>query len=541
MTSIPSTPNQEWDRSSSVEMKFGLQKKSGIFSAVLIYPHPTQSSSCHLKAVTELVNALIQTRTFPGETSSEIPSQVVKVKIEGDQLLMLDKSNTLSKYNLSNLTAYPELAKPIRTILNTNSIAKSQFSPGIAKPIPSSMTTAAPVFTKPATAPMGDSNEPEAICREYGVHGLINSTGHACFANTSMQLLSNIPSLKASVMDKLEGGLQPLQHYGALKDGKELISIWNATRPPKEQFNLGRDEMGSEFFDRIVDSVRDYPMINTQVETTKHDGSITRKEEPRTFLTLIADHKKKPTIDFEDALKRDFLPTTGDVSTKTYLREAPKQLLLRVNRVSLDGAKDNRPLTNIPLILDLDSYDVMEKGKRANPLELKGFFVQTGSASSGHYTAYFQKPHPQDPSKHQWFCANDSIVRPISLNEALKAASQASDLYYDNVVVSGYQLTERSSLIEQHIVSIPTIPKENLLTIYTQMFTPTEQRNIAKTIAKEVKSKSQFWEWFLNLFKSDITIGKDYITRHTESSLFREQITAALKEKQSTLDRGIFS
>lgn len=279
-------------------------------------------------------------------------------------------------------------------------------------------------------------------------HGISNENVY-CFANSAYQLLANIPSLRMSVLEQLPASYDTLKDYSKILSGQTLVETWNqCCASPQEQFDLKHGHMASEFLERVIGKckVSSLPTLIT-TSTRKNpknpsDKTVT-KEAPAAFIGL----QTTATGDFLDfnAVLKQGLETTnppnkvkdGEVESSTsYFKSSPKQLFLKVDRFK-NGKKDDRPLKNIPHLLDTTS--LIGKDTPATNLELKGFLVHKGTGQGtvgGHYVAYIKIEDAQQPGQYHWVCANDSTITSIEEEQLNQELKQASDLYYDNTLTN---------------------------------------------------------------------------------------------------------
>lgn len=451
------------------------------------------STEAEYKDVAAQVNLLVKTPAFKAMLGSlERKQHKLRVDITGNTFKIINTANqacifdsttqtaikpgdewdtALSKVNaVASQTMQRSLsAKALPLSITPPDSASSRSSSESASPTPKSRTlstsseskddefhslpnspidTASPSGIPPLTRP-----ELASVPRiSYEPHSLTNDNNY-CYANSAYQLLGNIPSLAASVLEALPESLSPLRNYSHVLHGKTLIETWNKDALPKEQFRVGPGHMASEFLERLVGKSTAYPAVPfTTVSTRKNPRNIADKEvshtAPCAFIGLCASDEAS-SIQFDAALSAGLTTrldpaTVSDeevVSSRSYFETSPTQLFIKVDRFK-SGKKDNRHIVGVPHRLDPSM--LVKPGTATQPLELKGFLVHSGNGTGfagGHYYCCFKKVDPKDPTRYQWYYASDDTLRPISDDTIARILPHASDLYYDNQVTPNKSAT----------------------------------------------------------------------------------------------------
>ncbi|PCI94534.1 hypothetical protein COB11_03730 [Candidatus Aerophobetes bacterium] len=279
-----------------------------------------------------------------------------------------------------------------------------------------------------------------------------------CYANSATQMLRHIPSLRAAVTDKLTKAQK-----APLITGKKGADIVRNTRAlmggkPADRLPSSRGHDASEFFGVYlnINSHDATSHMNTPMQLTREyiaiDDSrapLTRKDDPllssaillpmssgtgkhASFYQCLHEALNETTTGDNDLFTPSDAPRQSFRQTKRTFRftEPVKQIFIKPQRFGSDGVKDQRAITDIAYVLDLQKQGAMADGVTdAKPLELKGFTVHIGSglnAAGGHYVSYFQK-------QGKWHYANDDDVYEVTNLDDVKYASMyAADLYYDD-------------------------------------------------------------------------------------------------------------
>lgn len=274
----------------------------------------------------------------------------------------------------------------------------------------------------------------------------IQNSGSTCYAASATQLFRHIPSLRAAVMQLPPALRDPIL---AATTGSELITAVNTVIvETRNQFRVGAPYDAQEFYNAILNVIPNDSLLYTPMQTTTTFYNTTEKRQatsnqtqPRLSLQIPLETQERKAIhNFDEALRLSLNEEPDLAKDPAHaihrFKSSPKHLFLQLKRkmrdeVSTAPRKLTQDLQNVPYILDLGKQNALISSAASEPMELKGVIVHIGNAtneSADHYISYFQA----DDGK--WFCANDSIVREVKLKDVLKAAKQASDIYYDSAI-----------------------------------------------------------------------------------------------------------
>lgn len=301
-------------------------------------------------------------------------------------------------------------------------------------------------------------------------HGIVNSR-FFCYLISTYQLFSNIPTLKAHVIDKLPDSLALLKDYSCCTSGDQLLSAINKTKT--EKFSPDQGEDASEVYTHLLSLISlTSPIFETLIEeellvfdteqpALSHLASIIEKKEfLRETLGLSEDLKRISSskgcllncnIKFQEGESLDFykafqdgrvelsnhhvineLGVAYEISKReTFFEKQPNHLFLKVPRFSSEK-KDDRPFDFIPECFDLCEHFALKNDEGAKKLNLKGFILHIGSGVGqvgGHYVTCFLKEGPSGDLL--WHLANDEEISLLSKDEAFALAKSASDFYYE--------------------------------------------------------------------------------------------------------------
>lgn len=386
------------------------------------------------------------------------------------------------------------------------------------------------------------------VLTQYKVQGISNPS-NCCYANSTYQILSNVPSLNPLLqnMPKESDNLT----MKPISDGTELVQAINkATNTPTESaFKVDVQNTTSAVFSAFIPvykddtsaqnysysefdidvqfsdikNINDSQPVANEMDLIKLLKEAEQKNDtPQSSLTC-PEHDDDANFTFEASIKSALTTTTNVInasingSEKKYnytkktskkFKKTPNQLLINLSRsikpatndTASTATKIQKSMTGIPLTLNLADYNAITTKDDNKSLELQAFTVHKGDSASGHYIAYFRKENPTKPGEYQWFCANDEDIFTVTEASILNAVCYADVLYYDDTTTLSTQsnaqplISYTESQKQVKTCPLPNEPKKKEQVSDTQPLSVSKSSSIKSLQGRNVleKLKSAF-------------------------------------------------
>ena len=313
---------------------------------------------------------------------------------------------------------------------------------------------------------------------EFNVVTGLNNFGNTCFMNSALQIIIHCDKLTDVLLshnfsNKLSHVYKNfLLEYqkGKVIAPNELKSvIGNKFKIFKGTNQQDSHEFMINFLDFLDDNFKlDFESDNnkniipelfdctvktiTKSLTTNEQSS---KEDPVRFLCVsILPDKKNITLEDclnnfignnNDIIENWEAPSKNHVSAKQthIITKFPKYLIFQIKRYSFGNGKGEKLNADV-IVRETWKCDLFPDNIY---YELKGFIFQSGSLNGGHYVSYVK-------IKGTWYCCNDSNISIITVEFAIKLASQAYLLFYESKLYNGNSILEGGNTNSQNTVDL---------------------------------------------------------------------------------------
>jgi len=285
------------------------------------------------------------------------------------------------------------------------------------------------------------------MINEFSSYVGLSNLGNTCFMNSALQIIIHCDILTNYILNtNLPGDLfqsykRLLQDYSNTKNGKSV-------RPSEVKQTVGMkfpifsgfgQEDSHEFLINFLDYLEeDFKKNNINIISDLFDCKVTTViksiesneqseiTELVRFLCVPVPAKSDVTLEdcFVKYLEQEQLNWVtpnhkNEQAIKiTYIKSFPKYLIFQIKRYNKINKLNISIGTNEKWVSDIFPNNMYYM--------LKGFVVQHGSMSGGHYISYVKL-------NNQWFCFNDESVSKINDDTALTNSQNAYLLFYERI------------------------------------------------------------------------------------------------------------